>query len=346
MRYIFELNHPKHFYQFKYIMSLLESKGHTIRVLARDKDVLLKVLSEEKVTYEVFGVHKNSILGKVLSSLSIYRHYRRIARAFKPDIIVSKASLYGVLVARSIGCQSFIFPDSEVVELTNRIVAPLATRVVTPEPFSLNYGQKHIKIKGLFEDCYLSPEILTIDKNYPENNGLRPPYAILRFVGWAANHDINNSGFTFEEKMELAESISKYMTVYISSEKELPDELSKYKLSTPAAQIHQVIANADLYIGDSQTMATEAALLGTPAIRSNSFVGDNDMSNFRMLEEKYGLLLNIRDFNTVLNTAIDFAKESRKEEWSHKRDAYYASVGNANSYITDILEKGAKINEI
>ena len=91
-------------------------------------------------------------------------------------------------------------------------------------------------------------------------------------------------------------------------------------------------------------MATEAALLGTPAIRSNSFVGDNDMSNFKMLEEKYGLLLNIRDFNTVLNTAIDFAKESRKEEWLHKRDAYYASVGNANLFITDILDNCARLN--
>lgn len=339
MRYIFELNHPKHYYQFKYIMSLLESKGHTIRVLARDKDVLLKVLSEEKVTYEVFGVHKNSILGKVFSSLSIYRHYRRIAKAFKPDIIASKASLYGVLIARSIRCQSYIFPDSEVVALTNKIVAPLATHVVTPESFALNYGQKHIRIKGLFEDCYLSPEILTIDKNYPEKHGLRHPYAILRFVGWAANHDINNSGFTFEEKVELAESISKYMTVYISSEKELPNELTKYKLSTPAAQIHQVIANADLYIGDSQTMATEAALLGTPAIRSNSFVGDNDMSNFRMLEEKYGLLLNIRDFNAVLNTAIDFAKTSRKAEWQRKREDYYTSTGDTNSTIVRLLEQ-------
>ncbi len=339
MKYIFELNHPKHYYQFKYIMSILEERGHSIMVLARDKDVLLKVLQEEGVPYRVFGVHKESISGKVFSSISIFRHYKRIAKEFSPDVIVSKASLYGTLVAKMLGCKSFIFPDSEVVKLTNNVVAPMATWIVTPEPFTIDFWEKHLRIKGLFEDCYLSPAVLSIDDSYPQEHDLQCPYAVLRFVGWTANHDVNNNGFSLDEKIALADSISKYMTVYISSEKVLPPELAKYKLSTPAAQIHDVLANADLYVGDSQTMASEAALLGTPAIRSNSFVGENDMSNFKMLENKYGLLLNIRDFKTVLSVATDFAKVSRKTEWKHKREDYYKSVGDANKYIADLLEK-------
>ena len=339
MKYIFELNHPKHYYQFKYIMSILEQRGHSIMVLARDKDVLLKVLQEEGVPYRVFGVHKESISGKVFSSFSIFRHYKRIAKEFSPDVIVSKASLYGTLVAKMLGCKSFIFPDSEVVKLTNNVVAPMATWIITPEPFTIDFGKKHLRIKGLFEDCYLSPEVLSIDASYPQEHNLQCPYAILRFVGWTANHDVNNNGFSLDEKIALADSISKYMTVYISSEKVLPPELAKYKLTTPAAQIHDVLANADLYVGDSQTMATEAALLGTPAIRSNSFVGENDMSNFKMLEKKCGLLFNIRDFKSVLAMATDLAKDSRKAEWKQKREDYYKSVGDTNRYIADLLEK-------
>ena len=339
MRFIFELNHPKHYYQFKYIMSLLQDKGHSIKVLARDKDVLLKVLQEEGVPFEVFGVHKDNIIGKVFSSLNIFRQYKRIAKRFSPDAIVSKASLYGTFVAKTLHCKAFIFPDSEVVALTNRVVAPLATYIITPESFSLDYGVKHKRIKGLFEDCYLSPDVFSLDEHYPENHGLKRPYAILRFVGWSANHDINNSGFTLEEKKKLVKSIERFLTVYISSEKKLPTELAPYRLKTPAAQIHHVLGNADLYIGDSQTMATEAALLGTPSIRSNSFVGENDMSNFKMLENKYGILRNIRDFDGVLSTAIDFAQSSHKEEWIDKRKAYYYLVGNTNQYIADLLEQ-------
>ena len=336
MNYIFELNHPKHYYQFKVIMSLLKREGHSIKVLARDKDVLLKVLKEEGVQYEVFGVHKDSIIGKVFSSLGIYLQYKKIAKRFSPDAIVSKASLYGVIVAKRLRCKSFIFPDSEVVSLTNKVVAPLASVIITPESFAIDYGPKHKRIKGLFEDCYLSPIIYQIDYNYPEAHGLTRPYAILRFVGWTANHDVNNNGFSLKEKVTLVNSINRFMTVYISSEKELPKELAIYKLNTPTADIHNVLANADLYVGDSQTMATEAALLGTPAIRSNSFVGQHDMSNFKMLEDK-GLLINIKEYNIVLDKATEYARTTRKEEWLNKRKSYYSNVGDVNNAILKIL---------
>lgn len=338
MKYVFELNHPKHYYQFKYVIKILERKGHSILVLARDKDVLLKVLNEEHVPYKVFGRHEDSIRGKVFSSASIIRNYRRIIKDFKPDVIISKASLYGTLVARLCGCRSIIFPDSEVVQLTNKIVVPMASMVITPQSFALDFGPKHHRIDGLFEDCYLSPTIKTIDEEYPQKAGLKAPYAILRFVGWTANHDLNNNGFSLEEKVRLARELSKFLTVYISSEKELPDKLKSYRLYTPPADIHDVLGNAELYIGDSQTMATEAALLGTPAIRSNSFVGDHDMSNFIMLEKQYGLLLNIKDFETVLATAVNFAEHSRKREWQDKRKHYYDKIGDVNAAIVRLIE--------
>lgn len=339
MRYIFELNHPKHYYQFKYVMRTLQEHGHDVLVLARDKDVLLDVLKEENVPYEIFGLHKKTMSGKVFGSFSIIRNYRRIVKRYKPDVIVSKASYYGCYCAKRFGCKSVIFPDSEVVSLTNKYVVPLATIVVTPETFGLDYGKKHIRIKGLFEDCYLAPSVFTPDANVVEKYGLERPYAVFRFVGWFANHDVNNSGFTLEEKKRLVNAVSPYMHVYLSSEKELPEDLKQYKLPTPASMIHSVLSEADLYLGDSQTMATEAALLGTPAIRSNSFVGPNDMTNFKVLENTYGLLRNIREYEEVLSVVTDFAKNTRKEEWKAKRRSYYNIVGDSNEAIVDLLER-------
>lgn len=344
MRIIFELNHPKHYYQFKYVIRTLKDNGAEIFVLARDKDVLLNVLKEEQVPYEIFGVHKNNIIGKLFSSGSIFHNYRKIVKRINPDIIISKASLYGTLTAKISGIKSIIFPDSEVVALTNKIVAPLASMIITPEPFALDYGKKHHRIKGIFEDCYLSPSILNIDASVPAKLGLETPYAILRFVGWSANHDINNNGFTDDQKSTLAEALSLHLKVYISSEKPMPENLQKYKLSIPKAKIHDVLAGATLYVGDSQTMATEAALLGTPAIRSNSFVGDNDMSNFIMLENKYQLLYNVKDFERVMDLALDMSENSKKEEWKQKRASYYQNVGNPNAEIADLIETAYRSN--
>ena len=338
MKYIFELNHPKHYYQFKYVMRELEEKGHTIVVLARDKDVLLKVLEEEGVTYQIFGAHKKNMRDKILGTPRLILNYLRIARREKADVIVSKASFYGCFVAKMCGAKSVIFPDSEVVKVTNKYVVPLATRVVTPSSFGLDYGKKHVRIGGLFEDCYLVPSVFRPEASVLSQYGVQQPYAVLRFVGWYANHDVKNSGFTLEQKKALIEAIAPHMRVYISSEKELPEELQQYRLPTPANKIHHVLAFADLYLGDSQTMATEAALLGTPAVRSNSFVGPNDMTNFKVLEEKYGLLCNIRECEDVLAKVSELAAKSRKTEWKEKQERYFEKVGDANQQIVSILE--------
>lgn len=339
MKYIFELNHPKHYYQFKYVMQILKSRGHEISVLARDKDVLLNVLQEEHVGYTVFGKHRKTMLSKVLGTFGLMFKYIAIVKEQRPDVFVSKASWYGSAMAKIFHKESVIFPDSEVVKVTNRYVVPMCTKVVTPDSFRLDYGSKHYRIKGIFEDCYLSPHVFQADEAVIEKYGLKRPYAVVRFVGWFANHDVGKSGFNQREKEELVQAISKNMNVYISSENDLPDELEPYRLPTPASVIHDVLSFADLYIGDSQTMASEAALLGTPAIRSNSFVGPNDMSNFIMLQEKYGLLYNVAEPAEAISLATDMSKNSRKVEWMEKRDKYYAQVGDCNAQIVELIER-------
>ena len=48
--------------------------------------------------------------------------------------------------------------------------------------------------------------------------------------------------------------------------------------------MHHVMAFASMYIGDSQTMAAEAGVLGTPFVRFNDFVGElsylNEIENY------------------------------------------------------------------
>ena len=339
MKFLFELNHPKHYYQFKYVMQRLHEHGHDVKVVARDKDVLLKVLQEEQVNYEIFGKHRKKILGKVLETIPTLLKYNKITKRFSPEVIVSKASFYAVCLAKFHNKKSVIFPDSEVVKVTNKYVVPLATLVVTPSTFGLNYGQKHMRIGGLFEDCYLSPSIFSPDGSLLDKYQIKRPYAIFRFVGWFANHDVGNEGFTYEQKMQMVSEVEKYMKVYISSEKPLPDEIKHLQLPIPASLMHHALAYADLYLGDSQTMATEAALLGTPAIRSNSFVGENDMTNFKILENRYGLLRNIKPFDEVLDTLKDFAANSKKKEWQGKKEKYFQLTGDSNGKIVEILEK-------
>ncbi|MBK7853743.1 MAG: hypothetical protein IPJ79_01455 [Bacteroidetes bacterium] len=52
---------------------------------------------------------------------------------------------------------------------------------------------------------------------------------------------------------------------------------------------------AHMYIGDSQTMAAEAAVLGTPSIRYNDFVGE--ISYLEELEHLYQLTFGFKTNN-------------------------------------------------
>ncbi|MGZ4847872.1 MAG: hypothetical protein ACXV2D_00005, partial [Halobacteriota archaeon] len=68
-------------------------------------------------------------------------------------------------------------------------------------------------------------------------------------------------------------------------------------------------------------MATEAALLGTPTVRSNSFIGDRDMGNFVELEQRYGLVFNYREPYKATEKAVELVHEPDvKQRWKEKRE--------------------------
>lgn len=342
MKYLIELNHPKHFYQFQNLSKALLNEGHEVHYIAKDKDVLLSILKEYRVSFDTFGRRTESLRAKITSSLSTFISYIKLVKRYRPDVIISKASLFGTISAHIFGCKSVIFPDSEVVKLTNTIVAPLCTMVITPSWFGLDYGKKHYRVNGFFESCYLSPSTFTPDRTLLKTYNIEQPYAIFRFIGWSANHDIGQYGFTYQQKLKLVHNVSQYMHTYISSEKPLPPELSKYQLTVPTSKMHDILAFADLYVGDSQTMATESAILGTPAIRSNSWVGENDMTNFKILEHHFGLLRNLPPSEYVVDLAISYAKVSQKEMWMKKASEYNSTVGDINHEIVTLLNQLGK----
>ena len=61
------------------------------------------------------------------------------------------------------------------------------------------------------------------------------------------------------------------------------------------------------------------------------------MTNFKVLEHKYGLLRNVAKFDEVLTLVKDFSSNSRKNEWRAKRADYYSETGDLNQAIVDIL---------
>ena len=68
---------------------------------------------------------------------------------------------------------------------------------------------------------------------------------------------------------------------------DLGTQFEKYRIKINPLDMHHVMAFASLYIGDSQTMAAEAGVLGVPFVRFNDFVGR--IGYLRELEDVYEL---------------------------------------------------------
>jgi predicted glycosyltransferase len=103
--------------------------------------------------------------------------------------------------------------------------------------------------------------------------------------------------------------------------------------------MHDALYYASMLVGDTQTSTTEAACLGTPAVRCNSFVGQNDMSNFIELEKIYGLIFNYNLPEKAIEKSIELIQQQDlKEKWVNKKEKLYKEKIDVTAFLTWFIE--------
>ena len=121
-------------------------------------------------------------------------------------------------------------------------------------------------------------------------------------------HDSGIKGINTEIAQRLIDILAPHGTIYITSERPLEPQFEQYRIRINPLDMHHVMAFASLYIGDSQTMAAEAGVLGTPFVRFNDFVGR--IGYLRELEDTYHLGFGVHaspleSTKTQINVAFD-----------------------------------------
>jgi len=165
---------------------------------------------------------------------------------------------------------------------------------------------------------------------------------------FGSHHDVGEGGIGQSECLELIETLADRATVFVSDEgRDVSlDSVPAEPFSLHPARLHDALAEAELLIADTQTMVTEAALLGTPAIRSNSFVGDSDMGNFLELEDE-GLIFNIASFDGVVEQAqLLLDAENTASMWNRRRNEYLDKKCNLTDLLVEVAESGGDVDGI
>lgn len=306
MRILIDMGHPAHVHFWKNFIKEMEKRGHEFKVTVRVKNPMLELLEYYGIPHEIIGFARKGTANKAFSMAGFDVTLLNIARRFKPDVLTGIGSPYVAHVAKLLGKPSYIFTDTEHATLINKLAVPFATKVLTPDCFLNDFGSKHVRYNGFHELAYLHP-------NHFKEKGIGKKNIIIRLSSWDASHDKGRQVIEEVVLTHISKKLREYGNVVVSHEDGKRMTLDG-KLYEPW-QLHAIMKNAILYIGDGATMATESALLGVPAVYISSLAGR--MGNHDELES-YGLL---RSYTSLphIEQVLSFMAMKREAEKARKQ---------------------------
>lgn len=341
---LFDLNHPAHYHMFKYAMAHLKSAGVGVHVIARQKDCLVELLRSGGWEFYLIPRHGKSVPAMAWESLRGVAIAVWLAIRHKAKLMVGTSVTIG-LASRLSGGRSVVFneDDQHIVPLFTKLAYPLAHYIVTPEALaSEDHGKGHLTYRGYQKLAYLHPAWFRPDANVRAELGLAQGerYFLVRLVSLTAHHDVGQRGLDRDQVGQIIERLQPHGRVFISAECEVDDSLKPLLLPTPPERILDVLAFADMFIGDSQSMTTEAALLGTPSLRCNTFVGR--ITVLEELEHRHRLVVGVRpdEFPRVLAQMDEWlCHEDLKGDWQRRRDAMLAQCQDVSKFMIELFER-------
>ena len=337
------LGHPGQFHLFKYCLRNLKAKNHHFEILIKKKDVLEDLLKNEDWKYtNILPTGRGDTQfamawGLVVRGIKMFK----IARGRRPNLMAGTSTEI-TYVGKLLGIPSLVVneDDAEAVPLFSNLSYPLADAILAP--FSCNVGKwshKKISYQGYHELAYLHPNRFSPRKEAITGLNRDGRYFILRFANLNAHHDKGKTGITKQISEIIIEKLKPHGAVYITSERKLDPQFERYRIKISPNDVHHALYYADLFVGDSQTMTAEAAVLGTPAVRFNDFVGR--LRYLEELEHKYQLTYGIKtQYPEELYQKLDelLSIPNLKEEWQNRRKKMLSEKIDVTAFITWLIE--------
>ena len=343
MRILIDIGHPAHVHLFRHFYNEMKQRGHEITVTVKEIASAKQLLELYGIPYINMGLKSDSMLKKAVNQLLYDSRMLRLVRREKTDIGIG-SSVTIAHVSQLTGMKSVMMDDDDdaVEPLMTAFGHPFTDLVVSPDSLRGRRKKKGtVFYSGYHELAYLHPHRFTPDAGVLAEAGLSEGerYFVLRFNAFKAHHDKGARGLDHKQKLELVRLLESYGRVIITTEKEISPEFARYRLSVSPEKIHSLIYHSSIFIGDSQTMASEAAVLGVPSLRCNTFAGC--LSSLEEEEKKYGLTYAFSpdDFESLIRKLKELlTNPGLKAEWQAKRMAMLAEKIDVTSFLVWLVE--------
>lgn len=352
MNVLIEIVHPAHFYYYRDTIANLKRDGHKVIVAIVTKDVLEDVVRQSGVKYVNICPKPHKKYGKIgLAYDMMMRDMRmlRLALRYRVDIItgstIETAHIGWLLRKPNINIGE---DDAAVVMKYIKQIAPFVGVRLTPDCCDNGpIEEKSIHFPGYYKIAYLRPGYFTPDASVPERYGIdtEKPYFLIRFSALNAHHDAGIRGINTEIAQNLVDILKPHGRIYITSERPLEPQFEQYRIRINPLDMHHVMAFASLYIGDSQTMAAEAGVLGVPFVRFNDFVGRIGYLNELENDYKLGYGIKASADGSVerlcerVEALVEMKEEERKSVFQARRQTMLKDKIDCAKFLTYFIEQ-------
>lgn len=343
MNVLIDIGHPAHVHLFKNLIRRLKQDGNKVVVLTKSVPVIIELLRAYNIDFIELGKKSNSLSGKYLKQFYYVWKTAMVARKNKIDLAL------GVSMTLPLAAKIFKFKvigldddDSTITPVFAKFVNK-SDIVLTPSALAHeDRGPNHMTHNSYHELAYLHPDEFVPDPSVLKEMDVETgeKYSFLRFNSFNAHHDTGAKGMNDDQKQKLINKLSEFGKVFVSYENEDEERANSITLNCSAQKIHSAIYYSALFAGDSQTMTSEAAVLGVTAFKCNSFAGQLSIPN--ELEQKYNLCFSYRpeQFCEMLEK-IDLVMKSEFSgvDFHKQRNFMISEKGNLTNILYELIRK-------
>jgi len=342
LRVLIDIVHPADVLFFKRPIEMLKARGDMVEIISRRKDVACDLLEEFGFAHQAISTAGRGVLG--LATELIRRDWAMLqaVRRFRPDIMVGFGGVAISHVGRLTGIPAISFYDHENAKLQTRITWPFISRLYVPESYSgPTPAGRTTRLAGTKDLSYLHPSSFMPDRDRAIACGLDPDRDnfFVRTVSWQANHDIGKAGWNADTMRTVVRQLTALGRVHLSSEGPLIPEFEPLRYRGPISGIHHLMACCRLLVGESATMASEAVILGVPAI----YCGHDFPCYVRDLEAAGLMICKPVEECGELDTLITATLSRPREQWEEARERYLEGCPDWAQVIVQALETAANL---
>ncbi len=351
MTILIDIGHPAHVHLYRNLIVELKTKGHTVITTVKEIEIAKRLLTFYNIDYISIGYKKDSIFSKAISQLQFNWAVFKIINKYNVSIGLG-SSITNAHVSKITKMQSIIFDDDddEVQPLFVKYAHPFCDALLSPDVLT---GKRKLRstlyYPGYHELAYLHPKRFNPDVSVLDEIGVKPgeTFFIMRFNAFKAHHDGGIKGLSLKQKIELVNILKPLGKIFITTEREIEEELRPYQMKVSPEKGHSLLAYASMLIGDSQTMTSEAAVLGVPSLRCNSFAGR--IAYLEEEEKKYGLTFAFLpdQFELLKLKLIEILNiPDYKAKWQEKRKLLLKDKIDVTAFMCWFIENYPKSKEI